>query len=329
MSNVFSKPPSDKPPSGRSDRGVGLRNYLVHSSHIGAAALVEFLLLATLSLEMPHLPGRLAVRLASAAAIIIGLSFVVHCVVMLRRRVWDPWFSLLAVLLVYFLAQAIAGALVYIYPLAQGWSESRATFWLNNSVIAQFAYFLLATGLSLGAIYGYLRWFRIKLSAIGLRRPRGSDLLYGLAAVPFYFILYLVSVGIISHFVPGLDVNQKQQLGFDNVHGLTQLALTFASLVILPPLMEEIMIRGLLYSSLKKAMPTTAAVLVTSLIFATAHLPEGGATGPLYIAALDTFVLSLVLIYLREKTGGLWSSMTLHAIKNLVAFTALFIFHAG
>ncbi len=111
------------------------------------------------------------------------------------------------------------------------------------------------------------------------------------------------------------------------MHGSGPLILTFISLVILPPLAEEIMVRGFLYSSLKKAMPVAWAVIATSAIFAAAHLPEGGAAGPLYIAALDTFVLSLVLIYLREKTGSLWSSITLHMIKNGVAFVALFILH--
>jgi membrane protease YdiL (CAAX protease family) len=105
------------------------------------------------------------------------------------------------------------------------------------------------------------------------------------------------------------------------------LTLTFVSLVILPPITEEILVRGFLYSSLKKALPLIWAALLTSAMFAIAHLPEGGASGPLYIAALDTFVLSLVLIYLREKTGGLWASITLHAIKNGVAFAALFILH--
>jgi membrane protease YdiL (CAAX protease family) len=47
----------------------------------------------------------------------------------------------------------------------------------------------------------------------------------------------------------------------------------------------------------------------------------------LYIAAIDTFTLSLILVYLREKTGGLWSSMGLHAIKNGIAFVSLFIVH--
>ena len=87
------------------------------------------------------------------------------------------------------------------------------------------------------------------------------------------------------------------------------------------------MVRGFLYSSFKKGLPTAAAVIVTSAIFASAHLPEGGGGGLLWIAAVDTFILSLVLIYLREKTGALWASMTLHALKNGVAFVALFALH--
>ena len=143
--------------------------------------------------------------------------------------------------------------------------------------------------------------------------------------MPVYYVLYLLTVGLVSHFVPSLNVNQHQDIGFTNVHGFAPLLFTFISLVILPPITEEIMVRGFLYSSLKKGMPTIAAVIVTSAIFASAHLPEGGAAGPLYIAALDTFVLSLVLIFLREKTGSLWASITLHAFKNGVAFVALFV----
>ncbi|HVX57224.1 MAG TPA: CPBP family intramembrane glutamic endopeptidase, partial [Candidatus Saccharimonadales bacterium] len=113
----------------------------------------------------------------------------------------------------------------------------------------------------------------------------------------------------------------------NDVQGALPMTLTFISLVVLPPLAEEIMVRGFLYSSLKKALPTIWAVLITSGLFAAAHLPEGGASGPLYIGAIDTFVLSLVLIYLREQTGNLWASITLHACKNGFAFVTLFVLH--
>jgi membrane protease YdiL (CAAX protease family) len=242
---------------------------------------------------------------------------------------WNPWLAVLFAVILYYLAQLLGGILVSIYPLLQHWNNHQAITWLDNSVLAQFIYILLAESFTIGGLYLFLRHYKVGFGSIGLRRPKGSDISYGLLAVPVYYILYLLTVGIVSHYVHGLNVDQQQNIGFTQVHGPLQLSLTFISLVILPPIAEEIMVRGFLYSSLKKALPMIWAVLLTSAIFASAHLPEGGAAGPLYIAALDTFVLSLVLIYLREKTGGLWSSMLLHAVKNGVAFVALFILHVS
>ncbi len=241
---------------------------------------------------------------------------------------WKPWLGVLFIIIIYYASQILAGVLLSVYPGLRHWTDSQAIAWLNDSVGAQFVFILLAEALSIGAIYLFLRHYKLGFASIGLKKPRWKDLFNGLLAVPVYFVFYLITVAIVTHFVPSLDINQEQQIGFDNVTGTLPLVLTFISLVILPPLAEEIMVRGFLYSTLKKAMPLIAAVVVTSALFAGAHLPEGGAAGPLYIAALDTFVLSLVLIYLREKTGSLWSSITLHAVKNGVAFLALFVFHA-
>jgi membrane protease YdiL (CAAX protease family) len=249
----------------------------------------------------------------------------------LHKPTTVPWRTAPAifyVLLVFYGSQIIGGVLLYLYPLTQGWSSARTSAWLTNSVSAQFAYILFVEALSIGAVYWFLRLYKVGFPTIGFNRPRLKYLAYGLAAVLPYYLLYGATVGVASNLISGLNVDQKQQIGFDSVQGTAQLVMTFISLVVLPPLAEEIMVRGFLYSSLKKAMKMRYAVVVTSLIFAAAHLPEGGAAGPLYIAALDTFVLSLVLIYLREKTGSLWPCITLHAIKNGIAFTALFVLHA-
>ncbi len=240
---------------------------------------------------------------------------------------WSPWLGLGFVIVLYYASQLAGGILVSIYPWLKHWSTSQATDWLTNSVTAQFIFILLAEVSTVGAIYLFLQRRRLSMAMIGFKRPRWRDLAYGLMGVPIYYLLYLVAVGVASHLIPSLNVSQQQDIGFTNVHGAAELIMTFISLVVLPPLAEEIMVRGFLYSSLKKALPTVWAVIITSLLFASAHLPEGGSAGPLYIAGLDTFILSLVLIYLREKTGSLWGSITLHAIKNGVAFAALFALH--
>lgn len=240
---------------------------------------------------------------------------------------WPVWVGVLFVAIVYYASQVFGALFVALYPALKHWPHSRITDWLNNAVSAQFAFILLAEIFTVGAIYLFLKYYKRGFASIGLKRPRWSDPVYGLLAVPVYFVLYLLAVAVVSHFVPALNVDQQQEIGFSNVQGSLELGLTFISLVVLPPLAEEIMVRGFLYSTFKKALAVLPAALLTSALFAAAHLPEGGAAGPLYIAALDTFVLSLVLIYLREKTGSLWASITLHAIKNGIAFTVLFVLH--
>jgi membrane protease YdiL (CAAX protease family) len=62
------------------------------------------------------------------------------------------------------------------------------------------------------------------------------------------------------------------------------------------------------------------AVVVTSLFFGAAHL-ELGSGGPLvWAAAVDTFLLSVVLCFLRERSGALYAGMLVHMANNLVAF---------
>lgn len=242
---------------------------------------------------------------------------------------WNTWAGVAVGLVALFGSQFIVGIVLSIYPALRHWSSQRANDWLNNSIAAQFIFVLLAEILAVYIVYLFLRRYNDGFKRIGFRKPRLPDPLYGLLGLPPYFVIYFLLLNISVFFFPGLNTNEKQQVGFNNPHGSSALVLTFISLVILPPIAEEIIFRGIIYTSLKKAMPLWTAVIITSLLFAAGHLPEGGSAGLLYVGAIDTFSLSLILIYLREKTGGLWSSMTLHAIKNGIAFVALFALHLG
>lgn len=93
----------------------------------------------------------------------------------------------------------------------------------------------------------------------------------------------------------------------------------------LPPLVEELLMRGFLYKGLKNGLRRAWAVLITSALFAIAHLQFGSGSALLWAAAIDTFVLSLVLIYLVEKSRSLWPAIGVHAMKNGFAFLFLFV----
>src|SRR5947207_546408 len=88
------------------------------------------------------------------------------------RVPWNPWLGVLFVLFIYFASQAVSGLALSIYPAIHHWTQAQATDWINNSVLAQFVYILLAEALTIGAIYGFLRACKADWRTIALRRPR-------------------------------------------------------------------------------------------------------------------------------------------------------------
>jgi membrane protease YdiL (CAAX protease family) len=243
-----------------------------------------------------------------------------------QRWPWGPLSAVLIVIVAFLIAQLLGGLLIAFYPSIRHWGNGQANNWLNSSVEAQFFYVVISESLTILILWLYLR-HRATLKELGLDKPRWYDPIYSVIAAVVYYIVYLIAVSAISAMV-SINTNQQQNVGFNNVAGAGALIMTFISLVILPPIVEEITFRGVLYGGLRRRFNPLWAALATSCLFAVPHLLESDSgQGLLWIAGIDTFVLSLVLCYLRERTGRLWAGMGVHAIKNGVAFISLFIAH--
>lgn len=242
---------------------------------------------------------------------------------------WRPWTAVIYAIGVFFVAQFVATLLISIYPRLRGWNGGAGVDWLTNSVIAQFWFVLFAEMLTFGAIWWFMHRRKAGLRSIGWRYPRWWDSVAALAGFAVYFIGYAILLAIVTHLLPSLNVNQKQQLGFQNASGGFDLILTFISLCVLPPLVEETVFRGFVFTALRGSLKWIWAALITSVLFATAHLEFGSGQPLLWVAALDTFTLSMVLCYLRQETDSLWPGIMLHALKNSIAFVTLFILHAS
>jgi membrane protease YdiL (CAAX protease family) len=242
---------------------------------------------------------------------------------------WGPLVAVLYAAAVYFAAQIIGSILIALYPRLSGWKHSVAINWLDNSVVAQFWYVLFAEALTFAAIWWFIRHRKGNLRSIGWTRFRAWYPMATVAGFAVYFIGYVVMLTIATHLFPALNVNQKQQLGFQNATGSTDLTLAFLSLVVLPPLVEETVFRGFVFTGIRNKLNWVWAAILTSALFASAHLEFGNGQPLLWVAAIDTFCLSLVLCYLRQKTDSLWPGIMLHALKNCIAFVTLFILHAS
>ncbi len=235
--------------------------------------------------------------------------------------------AVIVTILAYFGSQLLGGVIIGSIAGLMGYDEARIKAVFESSTSWQFAFYLIVQILTLLIVWWFINRRKIPLKVIGLgRRPEPRDVGYALITAVIYFALLIAVMSAVLALLPGLDADQKQQFGFESASGTGPLFLVFAALVIMPAIVEEIVVRGFLYTGLKSAMPYITAAISTSLLFAVAHLQLGSGAPPLWIAAIDTFLLSMVLIHLREKTGALWSGMLVHGLKNSVAFLGLYIF---
>ena len=240
---------------------------------------------------------------------------------------WGPIASTLWAVVIYVVPLAITGSLLSIYPLLMHWNSQRTTNWLNNSISAQFIYTVIVEALAISIVWLLLRHYRTKPSAIGLKRAKLMDALYAIIAFAAYLVMYLVIVAVLEHLIPSLNTGQQQDVGFQNATATGSLVMAFISLVILPPIAEETIFRGFVFTGFRRKFGFALSAIGTSLLFAIPHLFESAGAGLLWIAGVDTFILSCVLCFVREKTGRLWAGMGVHALKNGLAFATIFIFH--
>lgn len=86
--------------------------------------------------------------------------------------------------------------------------------------------------------------------------------------------------------------------------------MSWLTAVVMAPLLEEIVFRGLVYTRLKKGMPAIAAAIVASLAFGLCH------TGIIWV--IYATALGLVMTWIFEKYQSLLANILFHLFFNLM-----------
>jgi membrane protease YdiL (CAAX protease family) len=234
----------------------------------------------------------------------------------------NPWLVFATTLLIFIVSQLIAAFIIeLVYSITHQVTPISGDSFLNASAISDFFYVFLAEGLSIWFVFKVLKMRGLGLAKIGLGRlPKWGDLTKGLIGFGAFYGLLIISGIILNLIFPDLNTNQTQDIGFNTLNNSMDHILAFVALVFLPPLGEEILVRGYLYSGLRASWRFVPAMIATSLLFGFAHLQTGSGASLLWAAGVDTFVLSLVLVYLRERTGALYAGMLVHSLNNFIAF---------
>jgi membrane protease YdiL (CAAX protease family) len=228
----------------------------------------------------------------------------------------------------FFLAQFLGALILAFYAEGSNTTVKTVVETISDKPLLSMLLSLIIYGLYLLIIWSFMNYRRISFKDIGMKLPKEKwdVLLYTLAGFGIYFVATLIAGVIMNNVLSEKVLDRQQDVSYSTATSGKELIFVFIGLVILPPLIEEIAMRGFLFTGLRKTLNFVWTGLIVAVIFAAAHLGFGSGDGLLWTVAVDTFILSWVLVYVREKTGSLYPAIGIHMIKNFVAFMALFIF---
>jgi membrane protease YdiL (CAAX protease family) len=228
----------------------------------------------------------------------------------IKRLNWLLWPALVVVALLAATYIVTAGMLI-LRQIDPGLAQSPARSYILS---------ILALGVGVALVIGLPRIvFGVRTSrrVLGIARlPTWKDIGLGVGGVVVYGAVAMVVLAIAAA-LSLIDITQVQSVGNTSVYGVDRLV-AFATLVVVVPLAEELLFRGFLYGRLRGArVPFWLSAVVVSVVF--------GAMHGQWNVGIDVFCLSMVATYLREHTGTIWPGLTMHMIKNLIAFYYTFM----
>jgi len=86
---------------------------------------------------------------------------------------------------------------------------------------------------------------------------------------------------------------------------------------VLAPLVEEIFFRGFLFQGFRQKYGWITAALLSSAIFAAAHLD--------LVALIPTFILGCLLAYVYHRSNSVWPGVILHVLVNTFGLCAALV----
>ncbi len=122
-------------------------------------------------------------------------------------------------------------------------------------------------------------------------------------------ILYLIFGDTITET---LDAGVEYQWSVFDGSTLLSSTIGFMSFVIVGPIHEELLYRGVIQRFLRTKYSGRVSILISSIIFGLAHIHPG--------LILSSFVLGLFLGYIYHKWDNLWYAIILHMLINLQPF---------
>jgi len=203
-------------------------------------------------------------------------------------------------------------ALVILFAVLQLW-----IYWVIDRVSGlkpeqlRWYHFCVLNGIAGGitlAVGAYMNDFSLHSMLLD-HLPRFTGIFGGIFSIIGIAILSSELNNILNYYFPiSTDSQIIDTLMQDDLLGV------FITVLLVAPIVEEMLFRGIILEGLSRHYKLTTAVLVSSILFALVHLPVG------VIVAINIFFLALFLAWVRLESGSLLLCVICHATFNAIPF---------
>lgn len=221
-----------------------------------------------------------------------------------RMLRFPTWFDMLAVVGIYLLASVGASIVVGIIAAISGGAEGLMEK-MSSGPMSALGY-ALSMGLTVVGvlIYRKLRRGTGRMFHFSLRGFNPMLILWG-------FVMVLLTGIVIEPVLEIFDDKYLKLIDQMGVHG----GWSVLMLVVLAPIMEEVLFRGILLESVRSKHSAGRAIVVSALMFGVIHLiPQ---------QVVNAFVIGLILGYIYVRTESLWPVIVIHALNNAMAYVIM------
>ena len=227
---------------------------------------------------------------------------------MISRKPWRA--DGVAWLLAAFFAAQILGVMV-----VQGYSSALSKDEVKQpaNVLIMLAGTLMYQGVTLVAVGVFLRMHRTTWSeAFGFTTQRLVRTLVLAVLATAIVLPIMLGLGRVSQLVlegMGHSAEVQQSVkSFQSTETLGQQIFFVIVTVLVAPVLEEVLFRGILYPSIKQAGFPKIALWSTSIIFALSHANA--------MAFVSLLFMAVILVFLYETTENLLAPFVTHALFN-------------
>jgi len=157
-----------------------------------------------------------------------------------------------------------------------------------------------------------LAWKRISWKYLGFGKFSWSTMAIGCGMLVVGYGIIIVHNIILT--LLGVDPQGKEI--FDIFNSIDSPVWLFIAAAIVAPVVEEIFFRGFLFQGFRKRYGWMPALLLSSFIFATAHLDLA--------SLIPTFILGIILTYMYHRSNSLWPGIIVHFLINATSTLAVY-----